>query len=468
MSEHAVASIEELCRLLRRSRLLEPDEIDSLVQRWQEEAGEGNGVPEFSRWLVSGGTLTEYQMGRLLRGHADNFFLAGCKLVDQLARGKETAVYKALDPAGQVVALKVLMPSRGRDPRLLARFQREVRLGRVLNHAHVIRIHGAGEERGAHYLLMDYLEGETLHNLMTERGRLSPAEAIDLGLQALEGAGHLHEAGLIHGNLEPANLFLVRPTGKQESPLLKVLDFGATRTVSPYHPLAEAGDAEGPLSANPAYLAPELARDPKEGDIRADIYSLGCVLYHALARPERRVPRPLQERNPDVPEELALVIATMMAPDPNERFATTALAVKALRPVRDLEPTAPAVVEPLSWLDDHTPPPLPPPPPPEPPASPQEVQFVEVSEALVNVEPVAAPPEAVLFPGPLPQLREVPPPPRRAFDLDRRDFLMLLAGAAVLLLVQMFAWLLGRLASLLRRPPPAEPDNPEDDGEPGS
>src|SRR6516225_5695697 len=97
-------SVEELCRLLRRSRLLTPEEILSLVQRWRSETGEPGDAPtsldRFSRWLVEGRFLTEYQVTTLRNGHADHFFLAGYKLLDRIGKGRQMRVYKAIDRVG--------------------------------------------------------------------------------------------------------------------------------------------------------------------------------------------------------------------------------------------------------------------------------------------------------------------------------------------------------------------------------
>jgi serine/threonine protein kinase len=478
MSNNAVDSIEGLCRLLVRSRLLTAEEIESLVQRWRRQAGEPDDLAEFARWLVAGSLVTEYQMGRLRRGHADNFFLAGYKLLDQLGRGKETGVYRAIDEVGEVAALKILPPSRGRDPQVLGRFRREVRVARFVNHANVVRVLDAGEERGAHYLVMEYLEGETLQQALAARGTLEPRSAADLARQALEGLAHLHEVGVVHGNLEPAHLFLAQPDVAGDLPAVKLLDFGLAWPVGADHPLSEGDDvawsAEEGLLAAPSYRAPEVAGAPPRDDSRSDLYSLGCVLYHALTGqpPGPQAPRLLPELNPEIPEELAVVVAGLMAAAPDERFASAAEAAAPLRAWLARQQAAVVVTgEPLSWLADHspapvatvvpTPPPLPAPPPEAPPVAPRA--DAPVPPAVVEVEAVI----------PTVEVERVAVAPRptwdqeeRAVGLDRRDFLMLLAGAGALLAVQLLAWSLARLLSLLRRPPPDTSDS-EKQGEEG-
>jgi serine/threonine protein kinase len=483
----AITSIEDLCRLLRRSRLLAPEEILSLVQRWRNETGEPGDVPgglePFSRWLVEGRFVTDYQMTTLLKGHADHFFLAGYKLLDRIGKGRQTRVYKAIDRIGRIVAIKVLPPSRARAPQALARFQREARVGQRLDHPNVVRILGIGEEDGLHHLVMEYLEGETLQQTLAARGRLTPAESINLAEQALTGLAYLHEQGVVHRDIDPSNLMLVRPASIASSAALtgvKLLGLGLSRAQGEDDPLPEAIDYTRPSSDGvalplPAYLAPELARAPHTADTRADLYSLGCVLYHALAgvtpftdttsaqlaqRHVTESPRPLTALNPCVPEELPQFVAKMMGRDPVDRFPGPAEAVEAIRALhaQGSDTVATVQVEALEWPDwlESAPPGPPPPPPtpapvthaavPPPPPPPPPLPPPVVAEDSFATSPFS------VDPGPLSELVKAAAetqPSRRQIQrspmLDRRDWLLLLAGAGSLFLVQAIAWLLGRL-----------------------
>jgi serine/threonine protein kinase len=201
---------------------------------------------------------------------------------------------------------------------------------------------------------MEYLAGETLEGLLERGGRLTPVEAAHVIHQALLGLQYLFEAGLVHRNLEPANLMLVPPPGEDQrasvlSTTVKILDISLSRSLVDD---AAAGCAnplrltyDGEFMGNPNYLAPEQARDPHTSDIRADIYSLGCILYHALAgvppfqdstplgrviRHATETPQPLMALNPDVPGALQLIVNWMMAKDPAQRYATPGRAAEAL------------------------------------------------------------------------------------------------------------------------------------------
>jgi serine/threonine-protein kinase len=460
-SSHEVGSIEELCELLRRSRLLVSEEIETLARRFSSGSREPNDLGEFSHWLVSARIVTEYQMSRLLRGRDTNYFLGGYKLLDQLSRGKDTVVYKGVDHVGRLAALKVLPAARaGRagDPRVLARFLREGQHGGELNHDNVVRIVSNGEERGAHYLVMDFLAGETVQQVLAAHSKLPAVEVVEIGLQALAGLAYLHERGLIHRNIEPANLMLVQREGGG-LPLVKIIDLGLSRSIG------EADDlALDEVLGKAVCPAPEVVRDPSAADGRADLYSLGCVLYHALAGQapfrdwglHRQAPKPLRELAGEVPEELARVVASLLAREPSQRFASATEATEALGavlapPRKDVEPVnvepinvERVLVEPLGWLADHPhtappPPPVPrvPPVPPAPPAP--EEPFPSV------FAPAPAPvSEPVIAAGGLRRTGE------RA-RLDRRDWLMLLAGAGGLLVVQVLAWLAARLLGAIRR-----------------
>src|SRR5262249_46314099 len=144
-------------------------------------------------------------------------------------KGRMAGVYKAVHSLGQVVAIKVLPPSKAKLPQLLARFQREARLALRLKHPNVVRAFQMGEANGLHYLVMEYLEGETLDEVLQRRGKLPAVEAVPLIYQALLGLEHIHKQGLVHRDLKPGNLMLVRPANGCDTTLggtLKILDIG--------------------------------------------------------------------------------------------------------------------------------------------------------------------------------------------------------------------------------------------------
>jgi serine/threonine protein kinase len=349
-------SVQNLYGLLLRSRLLPPEDARRMYERWQAEAkGKAGDVGEFAKWMVANQFVTEYQAALLARGHADSFFLDQYKVLERLGRGRMAGVYKAVHALGQTVAIKVLPPSRAKDLRILGRFRREARMALQLKHSNVVRTYQIGEANGLHYLVMEHLEGETLADVLARRGKLPPAEAVRLMHQALIGLQYIHEQGLVHRDLKPSNLMLVpsRVAGQPDTTLqstVKILDIGLARPMT----RSNASDgtrsmvltSEGTLLGTPDYMAPEQAQNARAADIRADIYSLGAVLYHLLTgqppfpdtnivnqmiRHDTEPPRPLRELNAAVPDGLQQIVNWMLAKDPAQRYATPGRAAQALQ-----------------------------------------------------------------------------------------------------------------------------------------
>jgi serine/threonine protein kinase len=350
-------TVENICGLLIRSRLLTPDEVKGMYQRWQAEAkgSAASSLGKFSKWLVANQFVTEYQAALLARGHADDFFLNDYKILDRLGKGRMAGVYKAAHKLGQVVAVKVLPPSRARDPQMLGRFQRESALAIRLKHPNIVRTFQTGLANGLYYLVMEYLEGETLDEVLQRRGKLPPTEGVRLIYQALLGLQHIQEQGLIHRDLKPSNLMLVPARGSGEpdntsNATAKILDIGLAREFFDENSPEALADnqltGEGVLLGTPDYMAPEQARDARTADIRADIYSLGCVLYHVLSGqppfPDKNIinqmirhasepVRPLRELNAAVPDGLQQIVNWMLAKEPSQRYPTPERAAQALQ-----------------------------------------------------------------------------------------------------------------------------------------
>jgi serine/threonine protein kinase len=200
---------------------------------------------------------------------------------------------------------------------------------------------------------MEYLDGETLEEVIQRCGPLPPAEAVRLLHQALCGLQHIHEQGLIHRDLKPANLMLVPaspadPHAALGRATLKILDIGLGRALEDRSAVTvePALTSDGIPLGTPAYLAPEQARNARGVDIRADIYGLGCVLYHMLTgqppfldtsvvhqmeRHSTEPPRPLKSFNLGIPDGLQQVVDRMLAKDPAERYPTPEQAAAVLQ-----------------------------------------------------------------------------------------------------------------------------------------
>ncbi|HYV38873.1 MAG TPA: serine/threonine-protein kinase, partial [Gemmataceae bacterium] len=298
---------------------------------------------------------TDFQLGVLQRGFAELLFLDDYKLLERIGQGRMAGVYKAVHKHGQVVAVKVLPLSRGKDSKTLARFQREARMALRLKHPNCVRTYQVGEtQSGLHYIVMEYLDGNTLEGVLKEHGKLPVGEALHVITQALRGLIHLDAAGLVHRDLKPANLMLVPPAGETVmQSQVKILDIGLGR--AQFDEEAAGGlTREGTVLGTPLYMAPEQAQSASTVDIRADLYSLGCVLYHAVTgqppfpdnnamvqilRHASDKPQPLTTLAPDLPPALQEVMDKLLAKYRAERFATPAAALKALEALGQTAPS---------------------------------------------------------------------------------------------------------------------------------
>ena len=354
-------------------------EIKRAYQDWQRDGGaRAKDTAEFGKWLISRQYLTAYQADRVLRGQTDHFFFNEYKLLDRIGKGKMAGVYKGMHRLGQVVAIKVLPPSKVKDTEAFGRFQREARLAQRLKHANVVRTFQVGQSGPLHYLVMEYLEGETFADMIQQRGKIPPAEAAQIIYQALLGLAHLDDQKMVHRDLTPENLMILPAALPGEPGVVKILDIGLGRAT-----FEEGGGndvnltREDSVLGSPDYLAPEQARSAHTSDIRADIYSLGCVLYHAIAGqvpfPAKNAvqkmiaqasekPRPLSKFVPNMPEALQQIVDTMMAKEPTLRYGSPALAARALKGFLESETmstNAPQLAELVpayaSWLESTEP-----------------------------------------------------------------------------------------------------------------
>jgi eukaryotic-like serine/threonine-protein kinase len=437
-------TVQNVYGLLLRSKLLSIDDCKTMFTRWQEEAKAGStNVAKFAAWMVANRYVTEYQATLLARGHAEGFFINEYKILDRLGKGRMAGVYKAQHGLGQVVAVKVLPPSRAKEPTMLARFLREAQLAMKLKHANIVRTFQVGSHAGLNYLVMELLDGETLEDVLLRRKKVPFHEAVRLIYQALHGLQHIHEQGLVHRDLKPANLMLVPPPMETTIDCtIKILDLGLGRVLNEdgFDAQDPGLTGEGVLLGTPDYMAPEQARDPRATDIRADIYSLGCVLYHLLAgqppfpdtniisqmiRHATEPIRPVKEFEPSVPDGLQQILEWMMAKDPAGRYPTPQRAAGSLEMflAAGAAPASSPDLDPemqpyLRWLEVKEKAPQAPPAPMKIPRPPQGAGLPETTPMVMlsGGQPGGAKPASAILPAapPVPAPAMPPAPERKA------------------------------------------------------
>lgn len=261
-------------------------------------------------------------------------------------------VYKGYDTLlGRVVAVKVLHPHYSGDDAFLERFLREAQAAASLSHPNIVGIYDIGQDGDSHYLVMEYVEGRSLKELIAEEAPFSLQRALDLAVQICAGVGHAHRRGLIHRDVKPGNMLVT------DDDHLKVADFGIARALG-----ATSMTEEGVVWGTPHYLSPEQARG-EPATPASDVYSLGVVLYQMLSgqlpfQAESRLgialkhlqeqATPLHQLNPHVPPHIEAIVDRALAKDPEARFRTGDVMGQALREYHaaSTEVTAPAAVLP--------------------------------------------------------------------------------------------------------------------------
>lgn len=284
---------------------------------------------------IVGGQLTWSARQQLRKARQ----LGRYRLETRIGEGGMNEVWRAFDPSlGRNVALKILRADGDADPRALARFEREARALSQLTSEHTVRVYdfGAGSD-GFSFIAMEYLEGKDLQQLLQADGPMTAPRAVLLLTQACRSLAEAHDAGIIHRDVKPANLFVSRDAQGDE--ILKVVDFGIARLSTD----AEATRTQS-VRGTPAYMAPECWAGG-HADQRSDVYALGATLYFMLVghAPFARVdvadlvkahlaeapPRPSESAG-DVPEALDVIVLKCLSKEPTARFENAAALEDAL------------------------------------------------------------------------------------------------------------------------------------------
>ncbi len=271
----SVSTINTFVSLLRKSGLAEASKIDDVVASFDDL--EAPISDEVTNAFLDANLITTWHLKQLLKGKHRGFFLESYKLLNELGKGGMSSVYLAEHTNMHLpVAIKVLPVSRVKEKSYLERFKREAKASFKLRHDNIAGATNLGLDGKQWFIVLDYIEGEDLHQKVKRTGPLPVRDAVEFIRQAACGLQYAHEQGIVHRDVKPANLILdIKGT-------IKLLDLGLA--------LDGDDDEEGGLTkahdekvlGTADYLAPEQSKNSHSADPRSDIYALGCTLYYLI------------------------------------------------------------------------------------------------------------------------------------------------------------------------------------------
>jgi serine/threonine protein kinase len=318
-------------------------QLEECLQELGETTGDGEPL---LRLLERKGYLTLLQIDKLRKGDVTGYFLGGYRLLYKIASGSFGRVYRADDPTtGRVVALKVLRHRWSERPESVVLFEREGRVGMGLRHPNIVEILAVGRDANTkqYYIVMEFVEGGNLRDLLIIRQKFEPAEALRLLEDVASALAYAYARGVTHRDIKLTNI-LISSQG-----VAKLVDFGLAQLYSAARRgLIDENDIHVQRTVD--YAGLEKATNVPPGDTRSDIFFLGCVAYEMLTgRPPLPLTRdkyarmrkerfmeipPIRPDEVNGPPSVIRLVETMMALDPAQRFQTPAQLLEAIRHVR--------------------------------------------------------------------------------------------------------------------------------------
>ncbi len=346
------SSTEELFQLIRKSGMVDDQKLTAYLARRELGRGLSEDPRETADALIRDGLITNFQAEQFLLGKWRGFTVGKYKLLERVGVGGMGQVFLCEHMfMKRRVAIKVLPPAKAEQPAALGRFYREARAAGVLEHPHIVRTHDIDQDGNLHFIVMEYVDGANLMDVVKKFGPLDLGRAVHYIRQAAVGLDYAFRSGIIHRDIKPGNILIDR------SGTAKILDMGLARFYRDQTDQLTVKYDDKIVLGTADYVAPEQVANSHSVDVRADIYALGASLYFLLAGhppfPSGTVsqkllwhrtkdPTPLHQVRPEVPEELSAVVAKMMAKDPNARYQTPAEVAAVL------EHFEPAAIEPPS------------------------------------------------------------------------------------------------------------------------
>ncbi|MDB5308054.1 MAG: serine/threonine protein kinase [Gemmataceae bacterium] len=342
----APATVPEFLDLVRKSGLLPDTTLDEVIDRHRAAGAIPQSIDQFAAVLVRESLLTFFQAKQLKLGRYKRFTIGSkYRLLELIGAGGMGAVYLCEHTLmKRLVALKVLPVEKLEDPSSLERFHREARAVAALDHPNIVRAYDIDQHEKLHFLVMEYVDGNSLQDVIARHGPMDPVRAAHYIAQSAVGLQHAHELGMVHRDVKPGNLLLER-TG-----VIKVLDMGLARFFNKQQDSVTEKYDDKCVLGTADYLAPEQAVSSSV-DIRADVYSLGGTFYFMLTGQtpfpdgtiaaklvahQTREPRPVESYRTDVPPGIVEIVRKMLAKEPGDRYQEPIDVAEALTEWADL------------------------------------------------------------------------------------------------------------------------------------
>jgi len=301
--------------LLRSVRGTDPTDIDQTNAGPDPRSGRpSEDIPDLTKTM-------EAPREELTTGST---FAGRYQIIEELGKGGMGRVYRVLDKElKEEVALKLIKPEIAKDKKTIERFKNELKVARKISHRHVGRMYELMEDRGTHFITMEYVPGQDLRGLIKQMGQLTTGKAIAITKEICEGLIEAHRQGVVHRDLKPSNIIIDRQGNA------RILDFGIARSVA-----GKGITGAGVMIGTPEYMSPEQV-EGKETDQRSDIYSLGVILYEMVTgrvpfegdtpftvgvKQKSEIPKDPKELNKQIPDGLNHVILRCLEKEKEKRY----------------------------------------------------------------------------------------------------------------------------------------------------